>query len=259
MPVRFSEEAEFDWLLRVDVLTNIEQLKKVVEECSNILPSTSQQYNLFYSSQNQLDVLKINTTLEGYKITSSDINIKLSSKHPIQTIKTCIRESPTHPFCWRLHQIQDAINHLGTAKDLLSSNSIRIGPDNRFEFKSSEEVLYYINDVMDNLQKSRSSLMVPKKRTIEELQHSQNMQAISPALPLDFSLSFYVQGPNLVCAVYHLSQVNNRPQIKAEYAAEVPVPFLSEMLVGLNLALQTCQQIKNKFNAFSSINGNCAA
>lgn len=246
------DEAEFDWLLKVDVSATIGQLTKILTECSASISTTPKQYDLFYCSQNQLDVIKVNAILGGgYKITSADINIKLSSKHPIQTIKTCIKETQNHPFCWRLHQIQDAMNHLSNAIDLLTSTpQLRMGPDNGHDFQSAEEVLQLINDVMNCLQKGRSSILIPKKSLIEELQHSQNMQSISPALPLDFSISFYVQAPNLVCSVYQLTQNNNRPQVKAEFQTEVSIPFLSEMLLSLGLGLQTCQQLKDKIQTF---------
>lgn len=250
-----SEEAEFEWLLNVDVESTLTQLKQILHECSSGMVTTPKQYNLFYCSQNQLDVIKVNATIEGYKITDADINIKLASKHPIQTIKTCVRETPSNPFCWRLHQIQDAINHLSNAQDLLTSTPLRMSADNKHEFKSADEVLQLVNDVMSCLQKSRSSLLIPKKRTIEELQLSQNMQSIRPALPIDFSISFYIQAHSLVCSVYQLTRDNNRPQIKAEYQAELSLPFLSEVLVFLSLGLQTCQQLKDKLLTFSDLCG----
>lgn len=243
-------EAEFEWLLKVDIGSTLTQLLQILNECSVSITATSpKQYHLFYSSQNHQDVIKINTTLDGFKITDADINIKLSSKHPIQTIKTCIKESPNNPFCWRLHQIQDAANHLGIAMDLLEASKSGLD-NNNYDFDSSDMVLQLINDVMNCLQKSRSSLLIPKKRTIEELQQSQNMQSIRPALPLDFSISFYIQSNNLVCSVYHLLQNSNGPQIRAEYQAEIPLPFLSETLVFLSLGLQMCQQIKDKLMLF---------
>lgn len=248
-----ADAAEFEWLLKVDVGATLAQLTQILNECSACFTTTPKDYSLFYCSQNQLDIIKINTTLEGYKITSADINIKLSSKHPMQTIKTCIKESTNNPFAWRLHQIQDALNHLSNATDLLTSNPLRMSPDNKYDFRSSEEVLQLVNDVMSCLQKSRSSLLIPKKRTIEELQHSQNMQSIRPALPLDFSISFYVQSHNLVCSVYQLSQTSNGPQIRAEYQAELSLPFLTEMLSFLGLALQMCQQLKDKLQTFPNM------
>lgn len=247
-----SDRAEFEWLLEVDVEATLDHLTQILTDClTGTNKPSAQQYDLFYTNQNQLDVIKINATLEGYKITNADINIKLSSKHPVQNIKTCVKETPNNPYCWRLHQIQDAINHLGNALDLLKATPLRMGTNNKHDFKNSDEVLQVINSIMNCLLKGRSSLLIPKKRTIEELQHSQNMQSIRPALPLDFSISFYIQSQNLICSVYQLTQSINGPQIRAEYQAERAIPFLSDILVSLSLALQTCQQLKDKLEIFT--------
>lgn len=259
-----TERAEFNWLLEVDVESTIQQLIQILNDCSAIFQNnTPQNHNLLYCSQNHLDVIKINLNLKGYCITEADINIKLTSKHPSQTIKTCIlsrennsgnnnnvNNTPIH-MCWVLHQIQDAINHLGNAIDLLISTQMKQGSDNKRRFDTAEEVLHMVDNVMNCLQKSRSSLLIPKKRVIEELQHSRNMQSIRPALPLDYSISFYIQGHNLVCSVYHLSQNNTGPLVKAEYQAELSLGFLSDALVFLSLGLQTCQQLNDKLKTFS--------
>lgn len=246
-----QDRAEFDWLLKVDVDETITQLLQILTDCSSIFKTTPTNYNLFYSNQNQLDTIKANITLEGYRITNADINIKLSSRHPSQTIRTCIKETPSNPFCWRLYQIQDSINHLGNAIDLLKSTPLRIGSDKKHDFQSSEEVLQLINDVMNCLQKSRSSILMPRKLPIEELQHSQNIQSIRPALPLDFSISFYIQAQNLVFSVYQLSQNPSGPLVKGEYQAELSLQFLTDVLASLSLGLQICQQMKDKLQIFS--------
>lgn len=251
-------ENELDWLLKVDVKTTLEHLHHILAECAtNICNTTPASYSLLYCSQNQLDTVRVNANLEGYKIMSADINIKLSTKHPMQTIKTCIKKTPTNPFCWRLYQIQDANNHLNQAIDLLNASPLRLGPplDDRHDespFESGEEELQLIHGIMNSLQKSRSSLLIPKKSSVEELQHCQNMQSISPALPLDYSISFYVHANNLVCSVYHLAQSNNRAQVKNEYQAEVPIPYLADVLILLSLGLQICQQLKDKIQTLQN-------
>lgn len=258
------ENAEFSWLLKVDVPKSLAQLTQVINECyTRISRNSVAKYTMFYCSPNQLDVVKINTTLQGYRITSADINIKLASKHPMQSIRTCIKETPSDQLCWRLYQIQDAINHLGKAIDFLTLTSDSLIANNtptqpepppqqqQYEFESAEQVLQLVNDTMNCLQKSRISLLIPKKKTIEELQHSQNMQSIRPALPMDYSISFYIQAHNLVCSVYQLSNTSDGPQIKAEFQSESSLAFLSEALVFLGLALQMCQQIKDKLHMFT--------
>lgn len=228
-----AQNDELQWLLQNDIHTTIDNLLQILNECSvSINNQAPAQHSLLYTSQNQLDTVKINLTLDGFKITNSDINIKLTSRHPVHTIRTCIKDTP-----WRLYQIQDASNHLSIAIDLLSAQN---------KFESAEEASHFINQVMNCLLKGRSSLMIPRKSSIEELQHSQNMQSISPALPLDFTISFYIQAHNLICSVYQLSQSNNRPQVKNEYQAETGIPCLSDVLVFFSLGLQTCQQFKDK-------------
>lgn len=249
--IPIMEKEEFDWLLKVDVEATISQLIQILEDCTSTFSVAPRSYNLFYSSHNQLDTIKSNITLEGCRITNADINIKLSSRHPSQTIRTCIKETPNNPFCWRLYQIQDAMNHLSNALYILKNTPLRMGPGFKHDFQTSEEVLQIIGDVMNCLQKSRSSLLIPRKLVVEELQHSQNMQSIRPALPIDFSISFYILAHNLICSVYQLSQNANGPLVKAEYQAEVSLPFLSEVLVFLSLGLQTCQQLKDKLQFFS--------
>ena len=119
---------ELEWLLKEDIGNSLLQLKQILIECSKRfqMPSSENecivkpsQYNLFYCAQNQVDSIKIKTKLDGFKLTNADISIKLGSKHPMQTIKTCINECAEHSFPWRLHQIQDAANHLSYAIDIL--------------------------------------------------------------------------------------------------------------------------------------------
>lgn len=242
-------EAELDWLLKVDVGATLNQLKHILSECTTRFhtPSlNSTLYNLSQANQNQLDSIRIKATLNGYRITNSDIVIKLASRHPVYTIKTCINECPEHPFPWTLYQIQDSTNHLSYALDLLENAPLRLTADNKYDFESGEEISQLIEEVMNHLQKSRNSLLVPKKRNLEELQCSQNMQSIKPSLPIDFTISFYIQAHKLICSIYQLIQTSNGPQIKSEYQSEVSVPFLSEVLVFLSLGIQTCQQMKDK-------------
>jgi len=46
-------------------------------------------------------------------------------------------------------------------------------------FRSSEEVLHVLSSILGCLQRGRSSLVVPRKRTIDDLMKSRNMVRIS--------------------------------------------------------------------------------
>jgi len=102
------------------------------------------------------------------------------------------------------------------------------------------------------LQKGRSSLIVPKKRTIEELQSSRNMKSLQPPLPNDLAISFYVQAHKLICAVYQVHKDTHGNLGKLDiYQADTSIPWLSEALVLFTVGLQFCQQLKDKVSVFT--------
>ncbi|KAG9510507.1 Protein rogdi [Fragariocoptes setiger] len=261
-----SLQAEFEWLLNEEVGVILNQLNNILFECCRRFPCQkylpnitdnlvqSEKYTMSYTSPNQHDFAKIKATIHGDKITYADITIRLS-KHPTQTIKTSINATPDGSGGWILYQIQDSMNHLIKAIDLLASPPLRMGNSNKYDFKSAEEIIQLTNSVMNRLQRSRNSLVVPIKRTIEDSQASHNMQSINPALPLDVTISFYIQAHNIVCSVYQLTKHPQQGiQIKQELKSEASIPILSEVLVFLSLGLQCCQQLKDKVNIFAQYN-----
>ena len=48
------------------------------------------------------------------------------------------------------------------------------------------------------------ALVVPKKRTLEELVNSKNVKSLVPPLPREVAVSFYLQSWKLIFAVYHM-------------------------------------------------------
>lgn len=60
---------------------------------------------------------------------------------------------------------------------------------------------------MNALQRGRTALIVPRKKPIDELMKSRNMKALSPNLPEDLAISFYIQGHKLIFAAYQLTNV----------------------------------------------------
>ncbi|XP_014677441.1 PREDICTED: protein rogdi-like [Priapulus caudatus] len=109
------------------------------------------------------DSIKCVATLLGDNICQADIVLKVF-KHTSQTHKTHIL--PDSP--WKLQQIQDAGNHLLEAMEKLSSRGTKV-------FSSGAEVVQLMAEIMGCLIRGRSGLVMPKKKTIEELMHSPNM------------------------------------------------------------------------------------
>ena len=150
-----------------------------------------------------------------------------------------------------MNQIQDAANHLTNALDLLTSPPLRFSYDQgKYDFHSADEVIQMINTLMSYLQKGRSALFVPKKRTIEELQASRNMKVFIPSVPSDIAISFYIQSHKLVCALYHINKDSHNNWKYDVMQADVSIPWLSEALVLFTISLQFCQQLKDKLSVF---------
>ncbi|KAK8769103.1 hypothetical protein V5799_014432, partial [Amblyomma americanum] len=75
-------------------------------------------------------------------------------------------------------------------------------------------------------------------------------KSLQPPLPQDMAASFYVQSHKLIFAVY-LVQKDSHGQPKFDaIQAEASVPWLSEVLVLFTIALQLCQQLKDKVGVF---------
>lgn len=105
---------------------------------------------------------------------------------------------------------------------------------------------------MNTLQKGRSALFVPKKRTIDELQCSRNMKVITPSVPADLAISFYIQSHKLVAAIYLISKDSHSSTSKFDiFQCETSLAWLSEALVLFTIALQVCQQLKDKLAVFT--------
>ena len=154
---------------------------------------------------------------------------------------------------WKLHQIQDASNHLMAALSILKSPPLRyIEKENKVDFKSSSEVVKIIDILMASLLKGRNSLITPRKRTLSDIQNSFNNKSLTPLPPKDIAISFYIQSHKLICAVYHSFEKDSHGNPRFDiYQAETSIPWLSEVLVLFTVALQFLQQLKDKLFVFT--------
>ncbi|KAI7693025.1 hypothetical protein SSS_03250 [Sarcoptes scabiei] len=246
---------EFQWLLD-EVNSIIEQIYNIIIECSRRFPLhingvesaiKSEKYQLISINNSMNDQIKVSCTLCADNITHADINIRLH-KHPQMNHRTIVQNDCQ----WKLHQILDASNHLRSALNILDMPSLRLDEktNKKFNFKTAEDVIGLINNIITCLDRGRKSLIIPKKRSIEELQRSLNMKSLQPPLPNDLAISFYVQAHKLICAVYHMYK-DSGGQKKFDIAqAEISIPWLNEALVLFTIALQYCQQLKDKVLIF---------
>ncbi|XP_014288766.1 protein rogdi [Halyomorpha halys] len=237
-----SLQNEFEWVLHKEVHAVLNQLSNILSECLRRFPMSfasdgSQKHEKYVFSG--LDQLKCVVSLCGDSITQAEINFRIQRQQAVQ-YRTCIQsENP-----WRLHQIQDAVNHLNQAIVYIDN------VDKNYNFRSSEEVLHVLGNILGCLQRGRTSLILPRKRTVVDLMKSRNMRNLVPNLPEDLALSFYIQSHKLIVALYQVSNIHGNMKFDS-HQAEISVPWLNEVLVLFTVALQLCQQLKDKIGVFA--------
>lgn len=236
-------QIEFEWILQVEVHSIFKNLHALLVGCAHRFPvpldgneGRKKDQFLLTVSQNQLKCL---ATLTGDHISQADISFDIQRTQNVTQRTTINPESP-----WKLQQIQDAANHLHEAIRHIDD------VDSAYHFKSSDEVLHILSSILCAVQRARISLIIPKKKPIDELMKSRNMKSLAPNLPDDLCISFYLQSHKLILAVYQLTNIHGNMKFES-CQAECSVPWLNEVLVLLTIALQICQQLKDKIAAFS--------
>ncbi|KAK8739995.1 hypothetical protein OTU49_003308, partial [Cherax quadricarinatus] len=241
-------QQELDWVLSEEVPRVFTQVMIVLQECCTHFPVPlcgsdtavkQEKFIMSTAAHSTQDQVKCVVTVTGDTITQADINMK-AAKHQNQVHRTSV--TPDAP--WRIQQIQDAGNFLQLAIQFLQGHGASTS------FRTSSEVLNVLGQLIKLLQKGRSSLLIPRKKTIDELLSSKNMKSLTPPLPGDIAVSFYLQAHKLVLAVYHLS--NSAGTMKFESVqADCAVPWLSPVLVCFTTALHLTHQLRDKISVFS--------
>ncbi|XP_022905362.1 protein rogdi [Onthophagus taurus] len=236
-------QKEFEWVLHKEVHAALQQIHQVLVECAQRFPV--QLYGKDNSNKQDRftfnvapDLLKCSAVLTGDSITHAEIHIKALRLG--QVVKASIQGE--HP--WKLQQVQDAANHLQQAIYHIDD----VGKN--YKFKSSDEVLHILGNILGSLQRGRTSLIVPRKKTIDDLIKSRNMKSLAPNLPEDLAISFYIQSHKLILASYQIYSVQGVMKYDCSHA-ECTVSWLNEVLVLFTVGLQLCQQLKDKICVFS--------
>ncbi|XP_066146211.1 protein rogdi [Euwallacea fornicatus] len=239
-------QKEFEWVLNQEIHKGLDQIHQILVECARRFPvqlyghDNSSKQDKFVLSV-PVDQLKCVVTLTGDSITHADINFKVSRQSSAAAV---VKSSIQNEYPWKLQQVQDAANHLQQAIYHIDD----VGKN--YKFKSSDEVLHILGNILGSLQRGRTSLIVPRKKTMHELMKSRNMKALAPNLPEDLAISFYIQSHKLIFAIYQI--VHSHGEMKYESThAECSVPWLNEVLVLFTVGLQLCQQLKDKICVFS--------
>ncbi|XP_074641954.1 protein rogdi-like isoform X1 [Tubulanus polymorphus] len=240
---------EFKWLIEEEVENVIRQLKKIVNDCCRRFavqnPDNPGEENIvkpekfLLSSSNDVPV-KCMVTLMGDVICEANISIN-THKHGNLPIRSAIQ--PGEP--WRLQQIQDAGNYLCKAIHEI------YGKEDTYTFQGGQELLIFFDRIIHLLMEGKQCLLLPKKKTLTDLIHNRNMKSLSPAVPNNTVLSFYIQAQKLILAIYHLTPNQNQHyEIGSRHQVECTVPWLHDTILLFTIALEICQQFRDKVHLF---------
>nr|XP_033819210.1 protein rogdi homolog [Geotrypetes seraphini] len=265
-------EEEFKWLLREEVHVVLRQLQDILKEASKrftlpvgTIDGQIKQEN-FVLGSSTMDQVKGVLTLQGDALCQADVNLKMPRTN--QLLHFAFREDKQ----WKMQQIQDARNHVNQAIYLLTNR------DEKYKFHTGSEVLKLMDAVMLQLTRARNRLTTPASLTLPEIASSSLTKMFTPALPGDILVNFYINLNKLCLLVYQLhalqpnstknfrpsgSSVMHNPGSMLEYnnqrfevshvqKVECVVPWLNDALLFFTVALQLCQQLKDKISVFSS-------
>ncbi|XP_069502132.1 protein rogdi homolog [Ambystoma mexicanum] len=265
-------EEEFKWLLREEVHAVLRQLQDILKEAARrfTLPAgssdgPSKQENFILGSSTA-DLVKGVLTLQGDALCQADVNLKMPRTN--QLLHFAFRDDKQ----WKMQQIQDARNHVNQAMYLLANR------DEHYTFQTGAEVLKLMDAVMLQLTRARNRLTTPATLTLPEIASSSLTKMFTPALPGDVLVNFYINLNKLCLLVYQLhtlqpnstknfrqagGSILHHPGAMFEYCGqrfevihvhkvECVVPWLNDALVFFTVALQLCQQMKDKISVFSS-------
>ncbi|XP_043944990.1 protein rogdi homolog [Protopterus annectens] len=265
-------DEEFKWLLREEAHSVLKQLQDILKEAFRrfSLPSEgpenqTKQENFILSSSTTDQVRGI-LTLQGETLCQAGQNLRtLKSKVLLIFLFKSF-------MLWEMEQIQDARNHVTQALHLLNSR------DDGYVFKTGSEVNKLMDAVMLQLTRARNRLTTPASLTLPETAANGLTKMFTPSLPSEVLVNFYVNMNKLCLTVYqlHFLQPNSAKHFKPSGSAvlhnpgsmfeynnqrwevthvhkvECVVPWLNDTLVFLTIALQLCQQLKDKISVFSS-------
>lgn len=226
----------------------MQEVQHTLQECSRRFPircgldenkSLVVPHRILLSSPNGGSTIKCVVTLLGDSICDADINFKHKQAKDHHNFKTTINPEVS----WKLQQIQDAGNYL--VKAMFSLNQI----DKDHVFHSAKEVFLLLDELISSLNQGRSCLAYPKRKSIEDIIYSRNMQILVPPVPNDTALSFYIHSSKLIMSLYSINMSSQgRTEITSRQQIECTVQWLNEAVMLFTLALQQCQQLRDKIS-----------
>ncbi|KAI1725329.1 rogdi leucine zipper containing protein domain-containing protein [Ditylenchus destructor] len=241
-----EEEKEAFWLQQIrvkSVLLNLENtLREIVKRLhasnkidgpSESTKSNKEKYSLLPRSGQ--DNLNVTVTLQDENVIQTDVNLKYA-----KSAVGYYRATANPDIQWKLTQIQDASNQCVRALEILLKGMKKyetaMASENASRANVETLILTILNSVKENVKQARSSLTLPKRKSLVELCQFQPIKSFNPPLPHDILLSYYIASAKLVCAAYQVVPKSNGVQTVTIYQAECRLPQIVEVVHYLNTA-----------------------
>ncbi|MFH4980789.1 hypothetical protein AB6A40_007498 [Gnathostoma spinigerum] len=211
-------------------------------------PAKSERYSLV--QRNGADTLKVSVLLLGENV----IQTEVAMKYP--KISGGIFRATAQPEVqWKLQQLQDAGNYCVEALRTVAKGNEFIqymAKRKSWNLECGEPLCMIVESICSLIGKARSTLCIPRKRSLLELCNFQPTRCFNPSLPSDLVFSYYISSSRLICAAYHMTGKANGNQGLVVTQAECTLPSLVEILVLLQQALNTVQRLRHQLIMFHS-------
>ncbi|PAA76384.1 hypothetical protein BOX15_Mlig015038g1 [Macrostomum lignano] len=233
--------SELQWVLDTEFAPTLHEITILVDECNSIITSATGKF-ILGGNDLKLNGLKAMVTMNSDEITEADISVECPNK---QTYRTVIADGCSY----RMQQLVNCCNALQAVR-LSVQDAIEFG------FASSEPrpTIASLGRIFELLKQARDHIVLPQKRTVEDLVRSTTRELFQPQLPNDICLSLYVSGQKLILAVYFLH--HNQLAAPHPHAHEIAyrlniqavVPWLGKVLQCLSMAMLRTSQLIEKLN-----------
>lgn len=253
---------EQKWLKIYDTHRTLMKLQKVLIDCcrrlhvSNKLypsleigvrPASSEQLHL--KQRNGMDSLRATVVLVGENIIQSEVSFKYP-KAPGGVLKTCAQPEVQ----WKLQQLQDAgnfccmaLNTIAQGLELVKGQFGEGG--SMLTVEAGNQLSLAVAAVSDLIMQARSTICLPRKRTLLELCNFPPTKCFKPPLPPDVVFSYYVASTRLICAAY---QVTSKQNDLSRTLADCELPLLVNFLELLDQAIEVVRGLRLNLSIFDA-------
>ncbi|XGW18615.1 hypothetical protein V3C99_002879 [Haemonchus contortus] len=195
----------------------------------------------FLAGKNGSDALKAYVTLLGDNVIQAEIILKNA-----KSAGGVFRAVAQPDVQWKLQQLQDLGNHIARVSEQACEVDARlaeISQARKFSLESGELLLSAARTMKDEILAARTTIILPRKKSLLELYNFPPTRRFNPPLPQDQLMSFYISSCKLVCASYHMVSKQTAPQGLSITVSECQLAYLEEVLQQLDNALAHLQRL----------------